>query len=71
MKQAAEDFGGEAVRVAEHFAQPVWKIEPALGYAETFSVEIEKASARVAGLESFEALKAKLPNIERLDLKEE
>ncbi|MGK0189065.1 MAG: hypothetical protein ACI9R3_004882 [Verrucomicrobiales bacterium] len=70
VKQTASDFGGEAIKVAAHFAQPVWKIESALGYAETFSEEIEKASARVAGLESFEELKAKLPHIELLDLNE-
>lgn len=64
----AQDFEGDASVVAEHFSLPVWKIESALGYAEAYKEEIIKASDRVAGLESFEALRAKLPRLEQIEL---
>lgn len=68
--QVASDFEGDAEVVAEHFALPVWKVQSALAYAEAFRDEVAKASARVEELESYEALKAKLPNLERIQLSE-
>lgn len=59
----AKDYGFDAAKVADHFGWPLWKVESALAYAETFKAEIDQQIAEHRELDDEAALRKILPTL--------
>jgi hypothetical protein len=60
---AARDYEFDASKVAEHFGWPLWKVESALAYAESFKEEISRQVADHGELDDEAALRRVLPSL--------
>jgi uncharacterized protein (DUF433 family) len=59
----ARDYGFDAPQVAEHFGWPLWKVESALAYAETYRDEISGLVEEHRELDDEAALRTILPSL--------